>query len=360
LNRNMLFGRNLLVLSTLCGLCCGVFAFTSPCAEYTVPFPSGKDGKDAVDNYECVPDTEAFEMSMNYLEKNLPSFDKTNKASLGFTRPLPRMEGLDGVASLSTNLSLEMKKKYSWAADVPKDIFRENVLPFASVNEARNNWRPLLMEAAQSVLASVDESELDTLSIEDVVMLINNKLWNTGLFPNDIVFKSEQTPLIYDPMSIIAFGYASCTGVSIFLLDALRSVGVPARLAGTPAWNNVPQNGNHNWIEVWVGPSNGTSIGDIGTGSTVGSSSTQHNWRFIEAAPAGSGESLSNPCDKWFCNPNNFANGTQVFATRYDQESEDKTRTQQQQHYPMAWDVSNTEIPGSDRTAYYQQTCMAC
>lgn len=69
----------------------------------------------------------------------------------------------------------------------------------------------------------------------------------------NIVFKSSQTPLIYDPMSVLSFGYGSCTGVSIFFIDALRSVGVPSRIAGTPAWNGDVSNGNHNWVEVWNG-----------------------------------------------------------------------------------------------------------
>ena len=46
-------------------------------------------------------------------------------------------------------------------------------------------------------------------------------------------------------------GFASCTGLSIMLTDALRSVGVPARIAGTPMW--VDQSGNHTWVEVWTG-----------------------------------------------------------------------------------------------------------
>ena len=39
-------------------------------------------------------------------------------------------------------------------------------------------------------------------------------------------------------------------------------------------------------------------------------------WHFIEALVAGAGETLENPCDKWFCNPASMAGGTQVFATR--------------------------------------------
>lgn len=79
--------------------------------------------------------------------------------------------------------------------------------------------------------------------------MINTGLWSA--FGQPIVFKSQQTPLIFDPMSIIAYSFASCTGVSIFLIDALRSVGIAARIAGTPAWNQIEENGNHNWLEVW-------------------------------------------------------------------------------------------------------------
>jgi hypothetical protein len=132
-------------------------------------------------------------------------------------------------------------------------------------------------------------------------------------------------------MSIITFGYASCTGVSIFYVDALRSVGIPSRIAGTPAWNGVYSNGNHNWVEIWT---------------------AENGWQFIEAKPAGSGETFSNPCDKWFCNPSHFANGTQVFAARFKQDETVR--------YPMAWDLTNKEIPGEDRSLYYQAVCNAC
>jgi len=55
---------------------------------------------------------------------------------------------------------------------------------------------------------------------------------------------------------------SSCTGLAIFLVCALRSVGFPARAAGAPHWNKGPQVcphgdasppcGNHNWAEVWI------------------------------------------------------------------------------------------------------------
>ena len=51
------------------------------------------------------------------------------------------------------------------------------------------------------------------------------------------------------PSESIEQGLASCTGLSILLVDACRSVGVPARLAGIPSWPN--KQGNHTWVEVW-------------------------------------------------------------------------------------------------------------
>ena len=46
-------------------------------------------------------------------------------------------------------------------------------------------------------------------------------------------------------------GLASCTGLSILLIDACRSVGVPARFVGTPLW--ADGSGNHSWVEIWDG-----------------------------------------------------------------------------------------------------------
>ena len=92
--------------------------------------------------------------------------------------------------------------------------------------------------------------EREPKTVAEVVTLINSQLWSSGLLGNEVTFKSSQTPLIYDPMSTIVFGYASCTGVSVLFADALRAAGVPTRIAGTPAWNGSAQNGNHNWIEV--------------------------------------------------------------------------------------------------------------
>jgi transglutaminase-like putative cysteine protease len=266
------------------------------------------------------------------MESNLPSFDATNKVTLGFPEQPGQYLSTDitGIASVGANLSVSTRSVYPWAMAVSRDLFLEYVVPYASVNEGRNNWRPLLLEAVRTLLGDAESTA--RLTTADVAAIINNGLWS-GVLGKPIEFKSSQTPVIYDPMSSITFGFASCTGISLLYIDALRSAGIAARLAGTPAWNRDASHGNHNWVELWL-PERG-------------------EWAFVEGGPAGGAdETLFDPCDKWFCEPGHFANGTMVFAARFDQSS--STR------YPMAWDPHNTEIPGEDRSAYYQATCSKC
>jgi hypothetical protein len=53
------------------------------------------------------------------------------------------------------------------------------------------------------------------------------------------------------PAESRASGLASCTGLSILLIDACRSVGIPARFVGVPRWTDG--SGNDSWVEVWDG-----------------------------------------------------------------------------------------------------------
>jgi hypothetical protein len=51
------------------------------------------------------------------------------------------------------------------------------------------------------------------------------------------------------PFESMESGLASCTGLSIMLIDACRAVGIPARFVGTPLWSD--RSGNHSWVEVY-------------------------------------------------------------------------------------------------------------
>ena len=241
-------------------------------------------------------------------------------------------ESLDaGVAAVAANATLTAKMRWPWAWGVPRDIFRDYVLPYACANEPRTHWHGLLAKAVEPILEALPRHAF----IADVAAAINGYGGNSSVWQNvgGVTFHSGQTPLIFDPVSTVAFGYASCTGVSTTYIAALRVAGVPARLVGTPAWNGDPLRGNHNWIELWDGAS----------------------WRFWEGRPAGGGETLANPCDKWFCKAARFpVNGsTRVYAARFD-------RRANQSIYPLAWDPSNLDTPGVDRTDAYVQMCSNC
>jgi transglutaminase-like putative cysteine protease len=69
-------------------------------------------------------------------------------------------------------------------------------------------------------------------------------LLNQRIFPLLKIKYSTQRPKAdQSPHESIRAGLASCTGLSVLLIDACRSVGVPARFAGTPLWTN--KSGNH-------------------------------------------------------------------------------------------------------------------
>ena len=75
------------------------------------------------------------------------------------------------------------------------------VHPYSIVNEGRSNWRQLMTDKVLPLVANQTTTDLS-----EIAMLINSVMWSQ--FGQEIVFKSEQTPLIMDPMSTITFGFA--------------------------------------------------------------------------------------------------------------------------------------------------------
>lgn len=259
-------------------------------------------------------------------------FDKPNMETLGFVSDEDvDVDGLDsGLVGPTVKLALDAKVQYPWTDALPQDIFYEYVLNYANVNEARSNWRPLLHGVVEPML-----NESSATTIPEAVRVINTKLWKALARRDDecIVFQSGQTPLIFDPMSVIAFGYASCTGLAILFVNALRAAGIPARLVGTPAWKRRREEGNHNWVEVMA---------------------EDGRWYFLEPSPAQETvDTLErDPCERWFCQADRFP-GAEVYAARLDRSKADT-------HYPMAWEWNSTDVPGENRTDYYVEVCSKC
>ena len=57
---------------------------------------------------------------------------------------------------------------------------------------------------------------------------------------------------------------------------------------------------------------------------------------------------------RWFCNPSHFDGGTETYAAKFDREKDHFMV------YPMAWDLANKNIPGVNRSTFYNTICGAC
>jgi hypothetical protein len=345
-----------------------------------------------------------------FLQNNLMPFDKPFRETMGF--PIQKddnnynnnntsttsssstttsstttvaVDGLEyGLIQPTIRLALDAKIQYLWTDSLPRHIFMDYVLNYANLNEARTNWRPLLVHALQlqfqpnhtknhKINTDVnDDDDVDDVwvdgynddyyynNITSVTTWVNTHLWTKLARHPDhpIHFQPSQTPLIFDPMSTIAYGYASCTGTSILFCNALRSLGIPARVVGTPAWYGNVTQGNHNWVEVYVGKKNQYSTKDTTNHDNTNVVDDDDGWKFLEPSPAlDQVDTLDkDPCQRWFCHPSRFPS-SRVYAAKLSRQT---TRTTELLFFPLAWEHTCQDVPAVDRTDYYARICQRC
>lgn len=135
--------------------------------------------------------------------------------------------------------AFKVRNEFEWCKNLPDSIFLNEVLPYYSLDEKRDNWRNEYYERFSKY---VKNCKTIYEAIDSVNLNIRDELkvdYNTGRsIVNISPFQAEKENM------------ATCTGLSFLLVDAFRSVGIPARIAGTPLWTNL--RGNHNWVEVWI------------------------------------------------------------------------------------------------------------
>jgi pimeloyl-ACP methyl ester carboxylesterase len=163
---------------------------------------------------------------LQFLIENMPERD---------TRTLSANYLLENVRE-----AYEAFSKAPWRDQVPKEVFLNDVLPYACVNEEREQWRRKLHDICAPLVA-------DCKTPGEAAQRLNQKI-----FPLlKVRYSTDRKRPDQCPSETMTSGKATCTGLSILLADACRSVGVPARVAGTPMWSNM--RGNHTWVEVWDG-----------------------------------------------------------------------------------------------------------
>ncbi len=135
-------------------------------------------------------------------------------------------------------LAADTFAKAPWRDSVPRDVYLNAVLPYASVTERRESWRRMLHDRCAPLVK-------DARTPGEAALILNREL-----FPLlNVKYSTGRARPDQAPSESIEQGLASCTGLTILLVNACRSVGVPARFVGTPLWPDG--SGNHSWVEVW-------------------------------------------------------------------------------------------------------------
>ena len=173
--------------------------------------------------YESTP--RESKRDMEYLMVNMPVADRDTMS----------------LALLAENVeyATRARKEFEWCKSLPEDVYLSDVLPYFVVDEVRDSWRKELYELYAPEVAKCK-------TMEEAIKIVNSNIPRmTGVDYNTLREKTNQSP-----RESIRQGMASCTGLAILLVDALRSVGIPARFAGTASWHD--NRGNHSWTEVWL------------------------------------------------------------------------------------------------------------
>ncbi len=178
------------------------------------------------------------------LEKALENVPKEQRKGLEFL--IANMPDSDLISLredfLLENLALayKAKKQVPWGEKISDEVFFNNVLPYANVDEARDPWRKEMYDLCMPIIK-------DCKTASEAVQLLNAKVFAQL----KVRYSTGRKKAQQSPKESIDTGMASCTGLSILLSDACRSVSIPTRVVGTPLWAN--KRGNHTWLEIWDG-----------------------------------------------------------------------------------------------------------
>ncbi|MBT8036740.1 MAG: dienelactone hydrolase family protein [Verrucomicrobiae bacterium] len=164
-----------------------------------------------------------------------------NKAALFLVEGMPEndLKSLEEPFLLNNlDLAIKAREQFPWAKNLPDDVFFNDVLPYATLDETREPWREEYYRLSQAIVRDCKTASEAAQALNQHFFKLINVHYHTGRkAPNQSPSESKK------------LGMATCTGLSIILVDACRSVGVPARVVGTALWAN--KRGNHTWVEVY-------------------------------------------------------------------------------------------------------------
>ena len=246
------------------------------------------------------------------IERAIDTVDDAHRADLFWMlehMPADDLESLDADFLLENiRLARQAWQNAPWHDQVDLELYRDAILPYACVNETRERWRRELRETAGALIA-------DSTTISEAATMLNRKLFaKVGVKYSTGRKRPDQSP-----SESMETGLASCTGLTILLVDACRSVGIPARFTGTALWSD--ESGNHSWAEIWDG-----------------------DWNFTGAAEP-TGDELNKA---WFTGRASKANREDPRKAIYS-----VTWRKTPLHFPMVWRPDDRSINAVDVTDRY-------
>lgn len=217
-------------------------------------------------------------------------------------------------AFLVENLELAMRarEEFPWAGKVEDELFLNDVLPYASLDETREGWRKEFYPQCAGIVE-------DCTTATEAAQALNERFFDVVGVHYDTGRKAPNQ----SPSESRKLGMATCTGLSIILVDACRTVGVPARIAGIANWRHKA--GNHTWVEVHDG------VGWCFVGADeYDAKGLNRAWFVKDASQAIAGD--------W---------RHAIWATSWK-----KTGAR----FPMVWELASDQVPGVNVTARYARS----
>jgi hypothetical protein len=123
-----------------------------------------------------------------------------------------------------------------WGSSIPDSVFLRYVLPARVSQEPLVAWRPVFRDALLPHLQGIN-------TIEEATVIIGG--WCDSITDYQPTQMRDQSPFV-----TWSSGIGRCEELTVFYMDALRSMGIPCRQVYTPWWTTCDS--NHAWPEVWT------------------------------------------------------------------------------------------------------------
>lgn len=173
---------------------------------------------------EIAADETELDQAVDFVVSNMPERDKKILSPEWIRQDVRR--------------ALAVRGRYVPGESIPDEIYKEYVLPYAVLNERRGDWRPILEEKYGAIVRACRTAE------EAVWRIVSCMTEDTG-----VIYSRDRRHPVMSALEALEEKKVSCTGQSILVVCALRSVGIPARAVGIATWNHI--RGNHTWVEAW-------------------------------------------------------------------------------------------------------------